>query len=53
MNDLIVEMLKDDIKDIKKDVKQLLAFKNRIYGVILFSSVLISLAVNLIPKLIP
>jgi hypothetical protein len=54
MNDeQLILILREDLKEIKKDIKVLLAFKNKIYGVILTSSVLISLAVNVGVKYLP
>jgi len=31
-NKIIIEMIRDDIKDIKKDVKSLVALKYKVYG---------------------
>ena len=53
-DDQIIQMLREDLKEVKKDVKALLGFKNRIMGVILTSSLVISFASNYLMKtLIP
>lgn len=50
MDDKIVDILRDDIKEIKSDIKILLGLKNKVYGFVIGVSAIISVACNLLLK---
>jgi len=46
----IIDMLREDIREIKKDVKTILALKNKVYGIVFGVSAVVSLGFNYIFK---
>ena len=53
MSEKMIELLISEIREIRKDVKSLLAFRNRITGMIIGVSAIVSFLVTYGIKLIP
>jgi hypothetical protein len=49
-NDKVIEIILEDLKEVKKDVKDLVNFKYKLLGMVTMGSFLFSFVINLIFK---